>query len=277
MHLEPFDSVSWAYQLHYYLCFGTHRHRTTFGASTSNLLISELLSEICARHDYHCLKLKAYPDHVRLLLSLQPAQAVSKVVQTLKSNSAREYGVRLTLVPPLWAKGYLARSVGRVRIDAVKLYIDEQSEHHGYASRIHPPVFRFRAQRPVALHAGHASFELNHHVVLSTCRRRSVFTSAAGEALGCYWLAVAEKRGFAIDRMTIVPDHIHMLVRTVPKMSIEDCAFTLMNNGQDFIGRHYGGALVEAGIDQLWQGSAYAGTCGRVTTALLKAFLNQDS
>ena len=77
--------------------------------------------------------------------------------------------------------------------------------------------------------------------------------------------------------MTILPDHVHMLMRTVPKMSIEVCALSLMNNGQHFIGRHHKGAMIEAGLDQLWRGSAYAGTCGRVTTALLKAFLSQDA
>jgi putative transposase len=277
MYLEPFTTLLWAYQLHYYLCFGTHRHRATFATSGSDLLISDLLSEICARHDYHILKLRAYPDHIRLLVSLRPAQTISKVVQTIKANSAREYGIRLNLEPPLWAKGYLARSVGRVRIQAVKRYLEEQSEHHGYASRIRPPVFRYRAQQSVALGAPHASFDLNHHLVLSTRYRRGVFTSALGEALGRYWLTVAAKRGFAIDQMTILPDHVHMLMRTVPKMSIEVCALPLMNNGQHFIGRHHKGAMIEAGLDQLWRGSAYAGTCGRVTTALLKAFLSQDA
>jgi hypothetical protein len=59
-------------------------------------------------------------------------------------------------------------------------------------------------------------------------------------------------------------------------MSIEVCALSLMNNGQHFIGQHHKGAMIEAGLDQLWRGSAYAGTCGQVTTALLKAFLSQD-
>jgi len=47
----------------------------------------------------------------------------------------------------------------------------------------------------------------------------------------------------------------------------------LMNNGQYFIAKHFPLALVEAKIDHLWQASAYVGTCGELTTALLKAFL----
>lgn len=40
------------------------------------------------------------------------------------------------------------------------------------------------------------------------------------------------------------------------------------------IAKHFPLAIVEAKIDQLWQPSAYVGTCGDFTTALLKVFLN---
>jgi REP element-mobilizing transposase RayT len=110
--------------------------------------------------------------------------------------------------------------------------------------------------------------------VLATCQRKGIFSSIAGKALSDYWLRVASKRGFAIDQISVVPDHIHLIVRIVPSMSIEECALLLMNNGQHFIGRNYPQLLVEAGIDQLWQSSAYAGTCGEYTTGLIQKWLN---
>jgi len=95
-----------------------------------------------------------------------------------------------------------------------------------------------------------------------------------GRALSDYWLRVAAIRGFAIDQISVVPDHVHLLVRIVPKMSIEECAMLLMNNGQHFIGVNYPQVLVEAGVNQLWEASAYAGTCGEFTTAPIKAWLS---
>lgn len=94
-----------------------------------------------------------------------------------------------------------------------------------------------------------------------------------GEALINYWTKVADKGGFAVDQATVLTDHIHLLVRITPKMTIEQATLSLMNNGQYFVGKYFPRALVEAKIDQLWQSSAYAGTCGELTTALLKAFL----
>jgi hypothetical protein len=57
-------------------------------------------------------------------------------------------------------------------------------------------------------------------------------------------------------------------------MSIEECALSLLNNGQHFVLQDQPQAFVQAGIEQLWQASAYAGTCGKVTTALVKSFLS---
>jgi REP element-mobilizing transposase RayT len=275
MYLTPLTSLTWAYQLHYYLCFRTHRRRALFAARSDADTLTALVGEICDQHDYHLLEQQPYTDQLRCLVSLRPEHAVAKVIQTIKTNSARECGTRLALRAPVWARGYLARSTGRVRIDAVRQYLEQQAAHHGYATRLLPPVYRYRAPHPISLKAAHASFELNHHLVLATDRRVGVFTSALGKALSEYWLLVAAKRGFAIDQISIVPDHVHLLVRIVPKMSIETCALSLLNNGQHFIGKHFPETLVQAGIPQLWQASAYAGTCGEMTTALIKSWLNE--
>ena len=67
-----------------------------------------------------------------------------------------------------------------------------------------------------------------------------------------------------------------MIVRIVPKMSIEEVALSLMNNGQHFIGTRYPEVLIENGMTQLWDRSAYAGTTGEITTALIKKWLASD-
>jgi REP element-mobilizing transposase RayT len=165
-------------------------------------------------------------------------------MQTLKTNSSRELSRQFALAKPVWARGFLAKSVRRMRIGAVRKYLEQQSKHHGYDSRVLPPVYCYRTSLPVALTAAHASFELNHHLVLATCGRKGVFTSDLGKALSDYWLRVAALRGFAIDQISVVPDHTHLVVRIVPRMSIAECALVLMNNAQHFIGRNYPQVLV---------------------------------
>lgn len=267
MYLTPYTSLTWAYQLHYYICFRTHRRR----ASLPTESLFQIFNEICARDDYHLLECQPRPTQVRCVFSLQPTHTISKIVQTLKCNSSRG----LALPKPTWARGYLARSAGSVRLEVVREYLERQSEHHGYAARILPPVYRYRAKEAVPLTAAHCCFELSHHLVFATRWRKGVFFSTLAAALSEYWLTVASSRGFAIDQISIVPDHVHLIVRIVPSMSIEQCALLLMNNGQYFVWKNYGELLVRVGLDQLWESSAFAGTRGEYTTALVKAWLRK--
>ena len=275
MRLEPLTELRWAYQLHYYICFRTRRRTARFNGDNRKQSLARSLGEVCGNHGYHLLQHKVYSDHLRCLLSLRPDHAISRVVNTLKSNLARKICSEFGLEPPLWATGYLARSVGRVRIQAVKQYLANQAEHHGYASRVNPPVFRYRAERPTVLRTEHAVFDLLHHLVVATKYRRGVFGSSLGKELVEYWLRVAHKRGFAIDEATVLPDHVHMLVRLRPTMSINACALSLLNNSEHWVNERHPTLLVRDGIDRVWQPSAYGGTCGSVTTAQVKAFLGK--
>lgn len=272
MCLTPYTTLTWAYQLHYYLCFRTHRRKQVFTSAEVEKKLADLIAEISENHDYHLLDHQTYPNQLRCLLSLRPSHAVAKAVQVLKCNSAR----RLPFSIPLWASGYAARSSGRVRTSAVRAYLEKQAAHHGYANRVLPPIFKYRARTPVILHADHASFELSHHLVLSTKYRQGVFTSTVGAALADYWLQVAAEREFAIDQVSIVPDHLHMVLRIVPKLSIEEVVLSLMNNGQYFMGKRYPQLMLASGMDQLWSASAYVGTCGDVTTGLIQKWLSSD-
>jgi Transposase IS200 like len=80
--------------------FRTHRRRPLFTSNAAQL--TGIISEICARHDYHALEYQPRPDQFRCLLSLQPAQAISKVMQTIKTNSSRECSQHFVLAKPVW-------------------------------------------------------------------------------------------------------------------------------------------------------------------------------
>jgi REP element-mobilizing transposase RayT len=116
MNLTPFKTLTWAYQLHYYLCFRTHRRRPIFSSEQYAKTLSELIQEISANHDYRLLEQNSYPNQLRCLLSLRPAQTVAKAVQLLKSNSSRELVGAFNLSVPVWATGYLARSSGQCEL-----------------------------------------------------------------------------------------------------------------------------------------------------------------
>ena len=135
LQLEPFKEISWAYQLHYHICFRTHRRKIVFDDQSRIAALSQALTELCEINDFHLIEKDCQPKHVQLVLSLRPSQLISDAMKRLKGRSSAAICQGFGLAPPLWARGYLARSAGRVRIQAVKRYLERQAEHHGYSER----------------------------------------------------------------------------------------------------------------------------------------------
>jgi REP element-mobilizing transposase RayT len=122
MQLDPFKEISWAFQLHYHICFRTHRRKPLFDDQSRIAALSQALTDLCKINDLHLLEKDYQPEHVQLVLSLRPSQLISDALKRLKGRSSAAICQGFGLTPPLWARGYLARSVGRVRVQEVKLY-----------------------------------------------------------------------------------------------------------------------------------------------------------
>ena len=133
-----FTDLDSAYHLHYYLRFRTYFRIPLFATSKENELIKNVLDDVCLRENYHLLDTTIDKDHLRLLLSLTPAQKVSRAIQMLKGNISREFVLtcqeQLAIhgVNRLWAKGYFAQSSGKVNLEAARKYVENQAGHHGY-------------------------------------------------------------------------------------------------------------------------------------------------
>ena len=132
MFLTPYAHLEWAYQLHYHLCFRTYRRRQLFASGSGNLV--DIFNDLYGLHGYHGLQSKIRPADVQLLLSLRPEHTISDVLKRLKGDSSTLLCRQMEIAAPLWERGYLARTSGRVTTAAVKNYLDKQAEHHGYAN-----------------------------------------------------------------------------------------------------------------------------------------------
>jgi len=77
------------------------------------------------------IKINSAGDHIHLLFELSRTAAVSDVIQHIKSTSSQWIKKREdSLTDFSWQNGYGAFSVSMSNIEAVKLYIQNQQEHH---------------------------------------------------------------------------------------------------------------------------------------------------
>jgi len=280
MRSPPFNTLDAAYQLHFYLYFKTHYLKPLFATTDEHALIGNVLTDVCAREQYHLLETEITHDHLRFLLSLKPEQTISQAVKMLKGNLSRQFGrafpdqlKRHQTQTPL-AKGYFARSSGKVNLDLARKYIDAQTNHHGYKGAWTKALkYRNPAFKSPAFQLPHSVCMLDYHLVFVTKSRTSVFDETIAPRLFQYVMAVGRKHGFVVDRISLLPDHIHLIIEAIPSVSANDCALALLNNTQQWMEKNFWGVLKETAAPDVWQPSFYAGTVGEYSTAQVKRFL----
>ena len=273
--LEP------AYQLHHYLIFRTHYLREMFHGNQEIDLIDRTLRAVCEREQYHLLDKQISVDHVRLLVSLTPDQAVSEVVQRFKGNISRQFAIRFPnrleqhQMPSLWAKGYFARSSGSVDDETIRSYIDRQIAHHGYrGSWTEALRLRNHNFRSPAFKLAHCFTILQYHLVLETDFHIPVFDDAIASKLFDYVIAIGKKHRFAVDRVSVLPNHVHLLVEAVPSLSAASLAEAVMRNTRYWMEKNFWGVLKQTKAWDVWKPSYYVGTTGEYTTAEVRSFLS---
>ena len=272
-HLTALEA---AYQLHYYLWFKTHYLQPLLASADRQQWVKLVIADTCKRHDFSLLESDFDSTHLRLLISLQPKHTVSQAVKLLKGNLQYQFGKTFD-GEKLLGRGYFARTAGRVDLERARNYVTSQLTHHGYRGEWTKPLkFRNTAFSSPAFSFEHYYTILNYHLVFATQTRLPIFDEVIGPRLFDYIIGVGKKHEFAVDRISLLPDHMHMIIEGVPKLSVEDYALAIMNNTQYWMTKNYGGVLKETGAWNVWQPSYYAGTVGEFTSAQVAKFLGSE-
>lgn len=80
--------------------------------------------------NFFVLGMEVMPDHVHMLLDIDPTIGVNVVVSRIKGKTAhilnREFPELTRKLPTLWTRSKFIATVGSVSLEVVKKYIEEQ-------------------------------------------------------------------------------------------------------------------------------------------------------
>ena len=106
------------------------KYRRKVLANGVDVRLKELILSISKEYSFDILKMEIMPDHVHLLVDVDPQFGVNKVVKTIKGKTSRilrdEFPYLKTKLPTLWTNSYFVTTVGSARLDVVKKYIQSQ-------------------------------------------------------------------------------------------------------------------------------------------------------
>jgi len=255
----------------------THFLRPVLAAPEQLSSVENTLLEVCEREQYHLLESAISQDNLRLLVSLRPDQSIARVVKMIKGNTARRFA--LTFPQPcsqkLWSRGYYARTSGKVNVEKARAYVDSQVRHHGYRGEWTRALkYRNPAFTSPAFRLSHSFTQLNYHLVFATQNRIALFDEQIAPRLFETVIEAGTEHLFAVDRISVLPDHIHLLIEAKPEVCVEQCVMALMGNTRHWLAERYFGVLKQTGAWDVWQPSYYAGSVGEYSTAQVKKFLS---
>ncbi|QUY40589.1 IS200/IS605 family transposase [Acaryochloris marina] len=124
-----------SYNIQYHLVACTKYRRKCITQPMLNKL-DEIFRDTIKKWEGELIEFNGEPDHVHLLISVNPKVQPSKLVNNLKTVSSRlirkEYAEHLNQVyrgkPIFWSRSYCVISCGGAPISVLKKYIQQQAE-----------------------------------------------------------------------------------------------------------------------------------------------------
>ncbi len=106
-----------------------------YRAASINVLWEERLHKyitgIIQNNGHKLLAINSVPDHIHLLVGLNPKQSISELMQLVKGDSAEFINKeKLAIGKFQWQDGYGAFSYSHSQISSVVKYIINQKQHH---------------------------------------------------------------------------------------------------------------------------------------------------
>ena len=92
--------------------------------------LKEVIYLTAGEHNADVIELEVMPDHVHLLIEVDPQYGIHKLIKQLKGRSSRilreEFPHLRSRIPTLWTNSYFVSTVGGAPLEIVKQYIEQQ-------------------------------------------------------------------------------------------------------------------------------------------------------
>lgn len=226
----------------------------TLPASPSGGLLDELL-RLWETDGLRLLEQKWEPHSVLLTFSTTPE--VSPVLLAARAKGRLQHTLRSAGTPCTFSRKVAVRSVGDNRISDVEQYILKQVPNASYADpRFREALKAFTVDDPsvdlsAPIQSRSGRYWYNLHVVLVVDGRHAVADQARLALIRDHSFQIAEKKGYELSTLSVLPDHWHAALRANIDHSPEEVALVFQNNLAYVLGQV-----------RIWSYNYYAGTFG---------------
>lgn len=117
-------------QIHIHLIFAV-KYRKSLINSTWKERLHQYFTGMVQKNNHKMLQINSMPDHIHMLIGLRPDQALSALVQNIKTESSKWINQNHFCESKFkWQDGFGAFSYSKSQLPNVIRYIINQEEHH---------------------------------------------------------------------------------------------------------------------------------------------------
>ncbi|WP_416904494.1 IS200/IS605 family transposase [Micromonospora echinospora] len=117
------------YRCHYHVVWCPKYRRKVIDGKVDERL-KEIIREVCAERNAPIEAIETMPDHVHLLVVVDPQYGIHRLVKQIKGRSSRllrqEFPHLKSRMPTLWTNSYFVATTGGATLEAVKRYVENQ-------------------------------------------------------------------------------------------------------------------------------------------------------
>ena len=92
--------------------------------------LKEIVLETCIKYRAQIIEIEVMPDHVHLLVEVNPQFGIAKLIMLLKCVSSsklrKEFPGLCQQMPALWTNSYFVSTVGGAPLEVIKQYVQNQ-------------------------------------------------------------------------------------------------------------------------------------------------------
>lgn len=119
------------YSCKYHVVF-CPKYRRKVLAPEIAIRLETIVREISVERNFEIIEMEVMPDHVHILLEVDPQWGIHRAVKLIKGTTSRilrsEFPMLKSRLPSLWTNSYFVSTVGGAPLEIVKQYIANQHE-----------------------------------------------------------------------------------------------------------------------------------------------------
>ena len=127
MNYKSNHNIMYSYKYHVVWC---PKYRRPVLVNGIDHRLKELIINTCNRLRIDVIEMEIMPDHVHLLMEVDPQFGVDNAVKLIKGHTSKvlreEYPHLKTKMPTLWTNSYFVSTVGGAPLSVIKQYIENQ-------------------------------------------------------------------------------------------------------------------------------------------------------